>query len=45
MARINIKFTLFSAFYLPLISLMSGRCLQAEELEADWTVTSGAFLR
>ena len=25
MAHINIKFTLFSAFYSPLISLMSGR--------------------
>jgi NitT/TauT family transport system substrate-binding protein len=39
MARINIEFTLFSAFYSPLISLMSGGFLQAEGLEADWTVS------
>jgi NitT/TauT family transport system substrate-binding protein len=30
---------LFSAFYSPLISLMSGGFLQAEGLEADWTVS------
>jgi hypothetical protein len=35
MAHINIEFTLFSAFYSPLISLMSGGFLQAEGLEAD----------
>jgi NitT/TauT family transport system substrate-binding protein len=39
MAHINIKFTLFSAFYSPLISLMSGGFLKAEGLEADWTVS------
>jgi hypothetical protein len=39
MAHINIEFTLFSAFYSPLISLMSGGFLQAEGLEADWTVS------
>jgi hypothetical protein len=33
MARINIEFTLFSAFYSPLISLMSGGFLRAEGLE------------
>ena len=38
MAHIRIEFTLFSAFYSPLISLMSGGFLQAEGLEADWTV-------
>jgi hypothetical protein len=39
MAHIKIEFTLFSAFYSPLISLMSGGFLQAEGLEADWTVS------
>ena len=39
MAHINIEFTLFSAFYSPLISLMSGGFLQAEGLEADRTVS------
>jgi NitT/TauT family transport system substrate-binding protein len=39
MAHINIEFTLFSAFYSPLISLMSGGFLRAEGLEADWTVS------
>ncbi|MGE0426021.1 MAG: ABC transporter substrate-binding protein [Reyranellaceae bacterium] len=38
MARINIEFTLFSAFYSPLISAMSGGFLKAEGLEAEWTV-------
>jgi len=39
MAHINIEFTLFSAFYSPLISAMSGGFLQAEGLEANWTVS------
>jgi hypothetical protein len=39
MAHINIEFTLFSAFYSPLILLMSGGFLQAEGLEADWKVS------
>jgi NitT/TauT family transport system substrate-binding protein len=39
MAHINIEFTLFSTFYSPLISVMSGGFLQAEGLEADWTVS------
>ena len=39
MAHINIEFTLFSAFYSPLISLMSGGFLKAEGLDADWTVS------
>ena len=38
MARINIQFTLFSAFYSPLISAMSGGFLKAEGLEPEWSV-------
>lgn len=38
MTRINIQFTLFSAFYSPLISTMSGGFLQEEGLEPDWSV-------
>lgn len=38
MATINIQFTLFSAFYSPLISTMSGGFLQAEGLEPEWSV-------
>ena len=33
MDKIRIKFTLFSAFYSPLISAMSGGFLKAEGLE------------
>ena len=36
MTRINIQFTLFSAFYSPLISTMSGGFLAAEGLEPHW---------
>jgi len=36
--KINIQFTLFSAFYSPLISAMSGGFLQAEGLEPAWSV-------
>jgi len=39
MERINIEFTLFSAFYSPLISTMSGGFLKAEGLDAAWTVS------
>jgi len=39
MARINIQFTLFSAFYSPLISAMSGGFLKAEGLEPEWSVS------
>jgi len=39
MARINIQFTLFSAFYSPLISTMSGGFLRAEGLEPEWSVS------
>ena len=38
MEKINIQFTLFSAFYSPLISIMSGGFLKEEGLEADWSV-------
>jgi NitT/TauT family transport system substrate-binding protein len=36
--KINIQFTLFSAFYSPLISTMSGGFLKAEGLDPDWSV-------
>lgn len=39
MAKIHIQFTLFSAFYSPLISTMSGGFLQAEGLEPEWSVS------
>ena len=38
MATIKIQFTLFSAFYSPLISTISGGFLEAEGLEPDWSV-------
>lgn len=38
MTTINIQFTLFSAFYSPLISTMSGGFLRAEGLEPNWSV-------
>ena len=38
MAKIRIQFTLFSAFYSPLISTMSGGFLKAEGLDAEWSV-------
>jgi len=36
--KIRIQFTLFSAFYSPLISTMSGGFLKEEGLEPDWSV-------
>jgi NitT/TauT family transport system substrate-binding protein len=39
MARISIQFTLFSAFYSPLISTMSGSFLKEEGLEPEWSVS------
>ena len=39
MATINIQFTMFSAFYSPLISTMSGGFLEAEGLEPEWSVS------
>ncbi len=38
MAKVSIQFTLFSAFYSPLISMMSGGFLKAEGLEYEWSV-------
>ena len=40
MARINIQFTLFSAFYSPLISAMSGGFLKDEGLDPEWSVAA-----
>ena len=39
MATINIQFTLFSAFYSPLISTMAGGFLAAEGLEPEWSIS------
>lgn len=39
MEKIRIQFTLFSAFYSPLISAMSGGFLKAEGLEPEWSVS------
>jgi NitT/TauT family transport system substrate-binding protein len=36
--KINIQFTLFSAFYSPLISAMSGGFLKEEGLDPEWSV-------
>jgi NitT/TauT family transport system substrate-binding protein len=38
MSKIHIQFTLFSAFYSPLISAMSGGFLREEGLEPAWSV-------
>lgn len=38
MDTIRIQFTLFSAFYSPLISTMSGGFLEAEGLDPEWSV-------
>ena len=40
MTPINIQFTLFSAFYSPLISTMSGGFLREEGLEPSWSVAA-----
>jgi len=39
MDKIKIQFTLFSAFYSPLISTMSGGFLKAEGLDPEWSVS------
>ncbi|MCP5368619.1 MAG: ABC transporter substrate-binding protein [Hyphomicrobiales bacterium] len=39
MEKISIQFTLFSAFYSPLISTMSGGFLRDEGLEPEWSVS------
>jgi NitT/TauT family transport system substrate-binding protein len=38
MSTIKIQFTLFSAFYSPLISTMSGGFLKEEGLDYEWSV-------
>ena len=38
MTRLDIQFTMFSAFYSPLIATMAGGFLAEEGLEADWSV-------
>ena len=38
MGKIHIQFTLFSAFYSPLISTMTGGFLKAEGLDSEWSV-------
>ena len=38
MEKIRIQFTLFSAFYSPLIATMSGGFLKAEGLDPEWSV-------
>ena len=40
MDKINIQFTLFSAFYSPLISAMSGGFLKEEGLDPEWSVAT-----
>jgi NitT/TauT family transport system substrate-binding protein len=37
--KIRIQFTLFSAFYSPLISTMSGGFLKAEGLDPEWSIS------
>jgi len=39
MDKINIQFTLFSAFYTPLIVTMAGGFLQREGLEYEWSIS------
>ena len=39
MAKLNIQFTLFSAFYSPLISTISGGFLEREGLEPEWSIS------
>jgi len=39
MEKLGIQFTLFSAFYSPLISAMSGGFLAAEGLDVEWSVS------
>ena len=39
MAKIEIQFTLFSAFYSPLIATMAGGFLEQEGIDASWSVS------
>ena len=38
MSKLHIQFTLFSAFYSPLISTMTGNFLAEEGFEYEWSV-------
>ena len=40
MTRINIQFTLFSAFYSPLIATMAGGFLREEGLDPEWSIAA-----
>ena len=40
MDTINIQFTLFSAFYSPLIATLSGEFLKEEGLHGEWSVAA-----
>ena len=40
MAKVSIQFTLFSAFYSPLISIMTGGFLAEEGLDFEWSVAA-----
>ncbi len=44
MPHIHIQFTLFSAFYSPLISTMTGGYLAEEGFDYDWSVAKPVFL-
>jgi NitT/TauT family transport system substrate-binding protein len=39
MEKIEIQFTLFSAFYSPLIAVMAGGFLEEEDIEATWSIS------
>ena len=39
MSKIKLQFTLFSAFYSPLIATMAGGFLRDEGLEYEWSVS------
>lgn len=39
MEKVRIRFTLFSAFYSPLIATMAGGFLRSEGLDAEWSVS------
>ena len=45
MAKINIQFTLFSAFYTPLIATMAGGFLKQEGLDYEWSVSPAGSTR
>ena len=43
MSKINIQFTLFSAFYSPLISVMTGGFLAEEGLDYEFSVAKRCY--